>query len=38
MDKESIENIEGTIVEIVKAPVKIPVKLVGDFFDWLDGD
>ena len=38
MSKEDIEKVEDTIVEIIKAPVKIPVKLVGDLFDWLDGD
>ena len=38
MDKEDVENIEDVIVEVIKAPVKIPVKVVSSFFDWLDGD
>jgi len=35
---EIIEDIEDAVVEIIKAPIKIPAKLIGDFFDWLDGE
>lgn len=35
---EVVEAVETVAVEVVKAPVKMVVKLVEDLFNWFDGD